>query len=58
MQSNFENKLITIKQITKAELTIPSESGWTLDGEDGGKFSTVSFDIPKKKLLLLSESKK
>lgn len=58
MQSNFENKLITIKQITKAELTIPSESGWTLDGEDGGKFSTVSFDIPKKKLLLLSGSKK
>lgn len=58
MQSNFENKLITIKQISRAELTIPSAKGWTLDGEDGGKQATVSFTVPKKKLLLLTGSKK
>lgn len=58
MQSNFENKLITIKQISRAELTVPSAKGWTLDGEDGGKQSTVSFTVPKKKLLLLTGSKK
>ncbi len=58
MQSNFENKLISIKQISKAELTIPSGASWTLDGEDGGKITTVSFEVPKKKLLLLSGSKK
>lgn len=58
MQSNFENKLITIKQISRAELTIPSAKGWTLDGEDGGKQATVSFTVPKKKLMLLTGSKK
>ncbi len=58
MQSNFENKLITIKQISKAVLTIPAATGWTLDGEDGGKQTTVSFTVPNKKLLLLTGSKK
>lgn len=58
MQSNFENKLITIKQISKAVLTVPSAKGWTLDGEDGGKQTTVAFNVPEKKLLLLTGSKK
>lgn len=54
MQSNFENKLITLKKISRADLTIPSATGWTLDGEDGGKQTTVSFTIPKRKLMLLT----
>lgn len=58
MQSNFDNKLIKLKQITYAELTIPAATGWTLDGEDGGHQATVSFSVYQKKLLLLSGSKK
>lgn len=54
MQSKFENPLITIKKISRGELTIPSATDWTLDGEGGGKQKTVSFSIPKRKLLLLT----
>lgn len=54
MQSNFENPLITLKKISRGEFTIPASTDWTLDGEDGGKQKTVSFSIPKRKLLLLT----
>ncbi len=57
MQSNFENKLITMKKISRGDLTIPSATYWTLDGEDGGKQRTVSFSISKRKLLLLTGTK-
>ncbi len=58
MVSNFDNPLISIKHISHADLTIPSETGWTLDGEDGGKRKTVEFSVPKKKILLITAKKK
>lgn len=59
LQSDFDNNHISIKRITYAELTIPCAAGWTLDGEDGGGQTSVSFSVNSKKLLLYTgEDKK
>lgn len=54
MQSDFDNPLVTLKKISRGEFTIPASAAWTLDGEDGGQQRTVSFSIPKRKLMLLT----
>ena len=55
VQQKFENRLISIRHIRSATITLPRASGWTLDGEDGGEQSTVNFSVCEGALNLLTE---